>query len=637
MYESILLAGRVVGRGLACATILFASVCVAKPTTAPATKPTSFPTPAEVIEKLKAASAEQAKLIQVAYIDLNDTVAEAPPDFSWTGSNNVHTLHSLLERLRQAKEDKEVEAVLVTLNGASMSLAQAQELRDALADITADGKKTFVYADAYDTTTYILATGASDVCLLAGGDMEMPGVGIETMFYKGLFDKVGVKADYVQIGEFKGAEEPFTRTGASEPLKGELTRLTDALYKQIVSGIAEHRKLPEAKVSDAIDQAILTGADAKKRGLVDHLTDADDLRELLADKLGGEVDLVQDYGLKEEDEIDLSSPFAIFSLLGKKPEASDKKKIAIIYADGVIVDGEAGGGLLDEGGQVGSANIRRAVRIADRDDTVKAVVIRIDSPGGSALASEVMWQSVRRLAEDKPVIISIGSMAASGGYYLASAGDVIYADPSAIVGSIGVVGGKFVLKDLYDKIGLSTEIYTRGGNADLFSSNQPFTDKQRAMVTNWMTETYKQFTSRILETRGDKIKDIDKIARGRIFLAADAKALGMVDELGGLDDAIASAAEEAELEPGSYEIRVIPAPRTLMDLLRGEASETASPIRTKQMPLGSKAVQSNPLLSLLGVTLDAPARRLLGQQLQTLQLLQQRPVLLVAPYVVTVR
>jgi protease-4 len=280
-----------------------------------------------------------------------------------------------------------------------------------------------------------------------------------------------------------------------------------------------------------------------------------------------------------------------------------------------------------------------------RDGNVKAVVLRINSPGGSALASEVMWQSARHLAQKKPLIISVGGMAASGGYYLASSGDYIFADPAGIVGSIGVVGGKFVMKDLYEKLGLNTEKFAKGRNAGLFSQDEPWSDRQRRMVRNWMQQTYDQFTQRVMTTRSGKIADIDQVARGRIFLAKQAKDLGMVDELGGTDDAIAYAAKRANLDPGEYEIRTIPGRRTLADLFGGgsdgpDASAGADDDDTRfPFKLGGSASLVNITVapdSILNV-LAPDLRKQIGQQIQFLQLLQQRPVVLMSPFVVTVK
>jgi protease IV len=238
-----------------------------------------------------------------------------------------------------------------------------------------------------------------------------------------------------------------------------------------------------------------------------------------------------------------------------------------------------------------------------------------------------MWQAARHVASKKPVIISIGGMAASGGYYLASSGDTIFADPSAIVGSIGVVGGKFVLKDLYDKVGLTSEAFYRGKNADLFSDAKPFDERQRRLVTNWMRNTYEQFTSRVLHTRRDKIKDIDQVARGRIFIAKQAKELGLVDEIGGIEAALAHAAGKAKLEKGQYDVKVLPAPRTLADLLMGNPNQAETPFNP------SIKISEDSLLR----TLSPSLRRAVGQQVQFLQLLQDRPVVLAAPYVLTVK
>jgi len=613
--------------------ILIASSFVsAKPTTAPSTQPATqrtskkFPTPAELIAKMKAQEAEQDAKSQVAYFDLSQPITERPADFSLFGSGEELTLHNLLKRLAQAKDDAEIEAVLVTLGGVEVGLAQAQEIREALGAISRSGKPVYVYADSFDTSTYVLASGADHLCMLEGGTILMPGIGIETMFLKGLFDKLGVQADYVQIGEFKGAQEPFTRTEPTEELKGELNKLSDSLFAQIIDGISDWRKIDKETVREAVDLALISGKKAEELGLVDHLLDIDSLRKLIEDELENEVDVVAGYGEEEGPDVDFSSPFSLLALFAKKTEVSENPSVALIYAAGTIVDGEGGDGIFGDA-SVGSEALRRAFRIALRDEKIKAVVIRIDSPGGSALASEVMWQSARHVAAEKPVIISIGGMAASGGYYLASAGETIFADSSAIVGSIGVVGGKFVMKDLYEKLGVTTQSFVRGANADLFSASQPFTERQRAMVTTWMTDTYEQFTERVMTTRKGKIKDIDQVARGRIFVAADALKLGLVDEIGTTSDALAFAAGRAKLKAGEYDIRVLPSPRTLADLITGHDPDATFPFQP------SVKIAEDSILH----TLPASTRRMLGAQVRMLQMLQDRPVILASPMVITVK
>ncbi len=630
-------------RFIAAAVLLLAGVSLGDPATqpaaaAPATQPTiavasatpdsKYPTPAELIKRMKELNDKQAKASKVAYFDLSHPVVESPPAFSLFGDDSALTVRTLVDRLHAARDDKDVKGVLITLGEHGLNLAQAQEIRDALGAVRKGGKPTFVYADSYDTVGYTVASGATNICLLEGGEIMIPGVGMETMFYKGLFDKVGVKADYVQIGEYKGADESYTRTGASDELKGELTRLTESLYTQIVDGIATNRNMPQDAVKKMIDETILSASDAKERGFVDHVVDEDGLRDLLKKQLNNDVDLLHDYGQAPREAIDMSSPLAIFQLFSHKAPASENPQIALIYAEGVISDGEGSDGLFSEGG-IGGETIRKALRLAARDDNVKAVVIRIDSPGGSALASEVMWQAARHVAEKKPVVISVGSMAASGGYYLASAGDHIFADPSAIVGSIGVVGGKFAMHDLYDKLGITTEEFKKGDNAGLFSSNEPFSDRQRTLVTNWMHGTYVQFTQRVMKTRSGKIKDIDKVARGRIFLAGQALDLGMIDEIGGLNDTLAYAAKSVGLEQGKYDVRILPQPKTLADMFGfgGGGADAATPIHPKIQISAD---------SLLGV-LSPSDRHLLDQQMQAIRLMQKHPVLLMTPFVVSVR
>jgi protease-4 len=593
-----------------------------------------FPTPAELMAKIQAAKKSQTpeEFPKVAFFDLTGTIQEKPADFNLFAQDyQALTLRVLVQRLEAARVDKDVKGVLLRFEDGSLNLSQAMELRDEMQALHKAGKRTFVYADSFDTADYIAASEASDICMLEGGEIMIPGIGFETMFAKGLLDKIGVKADFVQIGEYKGADEEYTRTEASPELKGQLNHLADSLYEQIVDSISASRKLDPETVKKLVDNALIPGKQAKDAGLVDHLVDVGGMRELINKELGKKAELVFDYGEDQKDQVDLSSPFAFFSLLAKKPTESTRTAVAVIYAEGVIVDGDGNGGMFQRSENVGSDNIREALREAEKDKKIKAVVIRIDSPGGSALASEAMWQAVRRVAKVKPVTISVGSMAASGGYYLASSGDTIFADPTAIVGSIGVVGGKFVYSDLFGKLGLSTESFVRGQNADLFSSSTEWNDLQRQQVTAWMKQTYDQFITRVMTTRTGKIKDIDAVARGRIFSAEEALKLGMVDKIGGIQDTISYAADKAGLNPGEYDVRVLPAPKTLADLLSGTAGTDYESSRfnlTSQMPIELQALMS---------ALGPGERSALSAELTELSLLQKRPVILASPFVVTVK
>jgi protease-4 len=598
-----------------------------------AAKPANkFPTPAELMAKIQAAQKEADQVPKVAYFYLSAAIGEKPADFNLFDSDpTALTLRVLIDRLEKARQDGDVNAVLLRLGDGTLNLSQAMELRDELGALHREGKRTFVYADSYDTSSYIAASGATDVCMMEGGEILIPGVGFETMFAKGLLDKVGVKADFVQIGEYKGADEMFTRTDASPELKGQLNALADSLYGQIIDTISASRKLKADHVRQVVDDALIPGDEAKARGLVDHLVDAGGMRDLMAAALGQKVNLVTDYGQTDRNQIDLSSPFAFFALLARKPQESTRPGIAVIYAEGMIVDGPSADGLFSQAQNIGSDTMREALRAAEKDEKIEGVVIRIDSPGGSALASEAMWQAARRVSKTKPVIVSVGSMAASGGYYLASGGDFIFADPTAIVGSIGVVGGKFVLTDLFTKIGLNTQEFVRGKNADLFSSTTEWDQRQRDQLTRWMRQTYDQFTKRVMTTRQGKIKDIDAVARGRIFAARQAKDLGMVDRIGGIQDAIAYAAKKANLKPGDFDVRVLPEPKTFAELLNGSSADQDDDSVMRFSPRTS--MEAPGLLTVLGPSM----RQAVGMELDELMLLQRRPLMLTSPVMFLVR
>ncbi len=583
---------------------------------APATQPEVEKrlTPGELMRQMREEREARALQPLVAQIDMSQPILEKPAGFSLFGSGGVD-LRSLLARLDAAAQDDNCRAVLLTFySGGMTNFAQAQEIRTKLVELEKAGKRTFVYADTYDTMSYFVASAATDIVLMDGGELFMPGVAFESMFYKGTLDLLGVTPDYIQIGEYKGAEEPYTRTEPSPELTEEMNGLVNALYGQIVTQISNDRSLPKREVRRVIDRAMLPAQDALDAGFVDHLADADGLRVLFEEQLGGEAIIDSSYAMSEEEEsFDPDNPFAIFQALAPKSVEATEPSIALVYAEGVITGGEGGGGgLFGTESGIGSEAIRRSMRIIERDDNIKAVVIRIDSPGGSALASEAMYQAVRRVAEKKPVIISIGGMAASGGYYLAVAGDTIYADPAAIVGSIGVVGGKLVLDGLYEKVGLNTVIFSKGRNAGLFSDSTPWDDRQKQLVRNWMKSTYDQFTDRVMSTREGKIMDIDEVARGRIFLAKDAMKLGMVDHMGGIEAAMADAAEQGGLDD-DYGVVILP-------------DSSPDPFAGMGLPFGQ-----SPLGEALQL-LPHSARNAVIHAMTTAQLLDERPVILLTPW-----
>jgi protease-4 len=554
-------------------------------------------------------------------------VREGPSAFSLFGDSGKATLRSYLTRLAAAAKDGNVDAVIITFDEPQLGLAQVTDLRAAVESVRKAGKPVWFFVEQPDAAQYMLAISGDQVYLDPGGGVQLVGVNATMIFLKGLLDKIGAQADLIQIGQFKGAAEPFTRTEPSKELKGEITRLVDGLYDQLVSTIASSRKIEADKVKPLIDKGPFAAEEALEAKLVDRVASRQDMLADLEKKLGEKVAIKNNYGLSTGTKLDLSNPFEILKMLvSETPAGTTGSRIALVYIDGTIVSGQSEDGLFG-GRSIGSESIRKALDKARVDEGVKAVVVRINSPGGSATASEVIWQALHRVAQVKPVIISVGGMAASGGYYIASAGQTILVEPSSIVGSIGVVGGKVVLGGLFDKIGVSTATVSRGEHAGIFSVTQPFTESERKHIDAMMQKTYKLFLDRVKAGRGDKVDKIDEVAQGRIFLGDAAIKNGLADRVGGLDDAFTLAAGQAKVE--SYKVEVVPEPKTLFDVIRkmfdGDGDNELA--EWQQSVLGS----SDPRMQLLGRMLPAELRQVSRQlimlrQLQSEQMLTAWPV-----------
>ena len=345
-----------------------------------------------------------------------------------------------------------------------------------------------------------------------------------------------------------------------------MTGIVDDLYQNLVATIAKDRKLDEAQVRKLIDEGIFTATAAKKAGLVDEIAYTDEIHDLFRKKLQAEkVDFVSDYK-KEKNDIDFSGIGGMMKLMelafgGKTSEkTTGPRKIAVVYAVGVIVQGKGSSSIMGGDG-VGSTTLVEALRTADKDPKVLAVVLRIDSPGGSAVASDLIWRQVNRM--HKPVIASMANVAASGGYYIAAAARKIIAEPQTITGSIGVIGGKPVISKLLDKVGVSTEIISRGKNSGMLSLTTPFTADERQAWMHIMEETYGQFVSKVADGRKMPRAKVEELAQGRVYTGKMALDNGLVDSLGTLEDAILAAKESAGLKPDEkVNLETLPEPKT---------------------------------------------------------------------------
>jgi protease IV len=538
---------------------------------------------------------------QIAHIRLSGSLDESPVAESPFGSS-AENFRAKIERIRKAKDDPKVVALYLQIEDVSIGFGRLCELRRALADFRAAGKKSFAYLDDGGTMEYLVALACDQVAMPESGALMLIGMSAEVSLYKGLLDKLGVKADPVKMGDYKGAVEPFTRTELSKENREQIESvLNDHFENDLVALIVKsrpERKWTAEQVKRLIDGGPYSAREAAKVGLIDRIAYADDFEASLKKELKSEsVKWVKDYGKAKSEDLDLSSPFAIFKLLSPpKPKESKNPKVAVIYAVGGIDTGKGGWNPISGGG-VGSTTMVEAIKQAEKDPTVKAIVLRVDSPGGSALASDLIWNELGRCK--KPVVASMGDTAASGGYYISMGCRKIFAEEGTLTGSIGVFGMKLVTGGLYEWAGVRTETMRRGKNAGIMSSNAPFSDSEREAMTRHIREIYDRFIDKALAGRnkaGVKMSrdELLKLAGGRIWTGRQAKANGLVDELGTLDDAIAAAKEMAGLDRKTeLEVLSLPKPQSFLDrLAEGEFKSPLGGLRgveeLRALPDGEK-------------------------------------------------
>lgn len=519
------------------------------------------------------AEAQAAK--KVLRLRLDGPVMEAPSDaagiLALFQKKETHTLRELVKTIGRAGGDKEIAALVVIIEQPEMGLAQAEELTAAFKVFKAKGKPVYCYMDDASNLTYVLAAAADHITLAENSELDLVGLRGAMMFFKGLFDKLGIEADLMHCGAYKSALEPFTRTEPSPEAAENINWLLDSLYDRWIGMIAEGRKLSPEDVKKAVDVGPLTAAAALERKLIDDVSSFPAFKQRIQKEFGKDVEILKKYEEGAGAEVDMENPFALFQffmqMMQGKPEVTEPG-LGLIYVDGGIVVGPSEEGGFGGGKTAGSTTVRAALEKAREDDTIKAVVLRVDSPGGSALASDIIWKAAAGLAAEKPLIVSMGSVAGSGGYYVSLPGDPILAEPSTITASIGVVGGKIVWKGLLDdKLGITTTEFTRGKHAGLMSGNRKWNEDERAWMTGYMNSVYEQFKGRVMKSRGNRLqKELEQMAGGRVYTGEQALKLGLVDKLGGLADALELATNKAGLKR-DCPVYVLPKPSDLEAIL----------------------------------------------------------------------
>ena len=507
-------------------------------------------------------------------LDLTDGIAESRPadPVSAVLARNRVVLTDVLDTLRRARQDNRVKALVARVGGRNIGLAGVQELRRAVLDLAEAGKATIAWAESFGefspgNVPYYLATAFDTIWLQPSGDLGLTGIAVERLYLRGALDKVGAQMQVAKRQEYKSAAEQLTEQGFSPSAREATERLTESVTEQLAQAIAERRQLTEDKVRSLIDSGPFLAEQAQAHGLIDHLGYRDEVYAAVRKQAGPDA-ILQYLGRYQRGKV-LAERARKVARLAPRHEPV----VALIYATGPIRRGRSSRSPLG-GSSMGSDTIAAAIRAAVRDQRARAIVLRVNSPGGSYVASDTIWREVvRARASGTPVVVSMGDVAASGGYYISMAADVIVGQPGTVTGSIGVLSGKPVIGEALGRAGVTSDLVAQAAHAAMFSQQRPFSEDEWALVNRWLDHVYADFTGKVAAARGMTQPQVHEVARGRVWTGADAAERGLIDELGGLERATAIARSRADLPP-TAPLRVYPH-QSPLDRLRPTASSEA--------------------------------------------------------------
>ena len=491
-------------------------------------------------------------------LDLSGEIVEhnpvsVPALLSQRGSKpTVREIHDLIQK---AAADKRINSIVLKPKGMDAGWAKTQEIRADLEEFQKSKKPLIAFLETASTRDYYLATAADKIYVAPQGLLDVKGFRVEATFFKDTLSKVGVEPDWVHIGKYKDFAEPFTASSMTDATREVLNSVLDSVLDDFRATVGKGRRMTPEQVSAALDQGPFLPSEALKLGLIDGL--------MYEDQVFDEVKK-----LTKVNSVTKLKPESYNRVTLESLGLSGGSRIALVYAIGDILSGSPEISPLGGGEAIGSDSIGKVLHDVGEDKNIKGVIVRIDSPGGDAFASDEIWRSMNLLHAKKPMVISMSDVAASGGYYMAMSGDPIVAYPGTYTGSIGVVFGKFNLRGLYDKIGVKKEILTRGKFADIDTDYRKFSEPEMQKVMDGMNAVYKDFVQKVANSRKRKYDEIEPVAQGRVWLGSQAKQNGLVDELGGLDRAIALIKERAKLRPDEKVTLVTyPAEKKLADVL----------------------------------------------------------------------
>ena len=477
--------------------------------------------------------------------------------------NPPQSLSSLLAQFRKAKADKRIKAIILDVDASETGWAKAEEIRGAIADFRASGKPVYAYMETGFNKDYYVAAACDKIYIPPSGELFVTGLAADVMFFRGTLDKLGIYPDVYQIGKYKSAGDMFTQKQMTDAHREYINSLLDDLFGRLVDGVAKGRGKSAEDVKKIIDNAPYTAKQAQEQGLIDGALYREDVEKMIK----------KNFGYNDNDQLRVVRASDYRKITQESLGLNKGEKIAVVYASGDIMSGSSQFGSSGEE-TIGSDSLVRVLNEVRDDKSIKAVVLRIDSPGGSGLASDIIWRGIESLKAKKPVVVSMSDVAASGGYYIACNANKIVAQPSTITGSIGVVGGKPVVKGFYDWIGVTNEYVLRGTNSGMFRETEKFSNSERAKFEEFLKSTYDDFTSKVAKGRGKEQAYIDSIGQGRVWTGRQGKDNGLVDEYGGLDKAIEIAKQLANIPANKGVQRIIrPLPPSFWEQLLSDSDE----------------------------------------------------------------
>jgi len=571
--------------------------------------------------------------VVVVNVSLGGELAERGGGVRFFGPRR-RSLKDVLELFGRLREDTAVSTVVLEISALTVGFATVQEIAQGIEDLKRANKATVAILCDDSQSAYILATACDEIVMPPSNALMLVGSKIESYFFRGLLAKIGARAEVIHIGQYKSYGEMFTEDDFTTPARENMKAIVDDAYLQMVSAIAQGRKMTSATVEALIDGGPLTAREALEKRLVDRIAYREELMDEFRRK-GLKVVSADDYGKDSKPKGEETSLLALLTSLGK-PSAQVAKEskyplVAVVYAVGPIVPGSSDRLDLSDADEIAADDYLKILDEIEKDNSIKGVILRVSSPGGSALASDVLFRRIVELGKRKPVVASMGDVAASGGYYIAMAAGKIIANPMTVTGSIGVVGGKIDLAGTYEKLGIRKTTLSRGRFANIFSETGGFSPDERAMMEKLMRQTYNEFVAKAATQRGMTTESLERIAQGRVYTGTQAHEVRLVDELGGFRRAVQEMKRQIGLSPDDKVVLVAyPKELTLLDVLQKAMGTNAQMARAGAFgdPLASATFSQLERFS--GIT--SPVRLAVALA----GILAKEPVALVMPFAIVV-